>query len=1124
VVVKSPSNIVAYLRSLAARHGATEDNDCELLRRFLHRRDNDAFAVLMHRHGPMVLSLARRIVADEQLAEDVFQATFLLFWRKASTIRRPESLSCWLHGVAHRLARQTQRSRQRQQEREARLPPSSPPKPLDELTAQEFLSILDEELDQLPETARAPLILCCLEGLSREEAARRLNCSSDAIKGRLERGRQRLRQRLEKRGLTLPAVFGGTLLLAGTPSVVPAALMQTTLKAAINGVGTTPAVAALIQETMRMMIVHKLKTITVVGILFAFGSLGVGMMALRPQVGGECASPVAAVDDKPLSPKKHVDLYGDPLPEGAALRLGTLQRRAIGAQLAVSSDGKSIIGVRNGKYIRIWDAITGELRQQRELPVGFSINSSLLSCDGRLLVTPGERLDRLTVWDTATGKKFQTPVLEGGRLLSPRAFSPDGKSLAIVEQSPKATIRVWDLATNRERFAKQWPGVWIQGIIAFSPDGKHLLAASSAGKGIFCWDAATGRQRWHNENFDNGFHLQPAFTPDGANAIFHANSGEGLAAIDLATGKVVPTKNLPRIGWFDLLTLSPDGRTLLVSTPKGVRVWDVKEGKERRLLAEAGEQVAFLPDGKSIVSNNGSLQRWDVATGKPLWSDTFAWGHVGVVGTLAFSADGKRLVSGSTDGTVRLWDAATGKPLHTWRAHQAARFYPNGCQSGSGVSATALSAEGRWILSGGLDERLQLWDVSTGKSVRSIPLPQRQQNEGYRECFQVRFTSDATKGIGLFVPQTGFVAADGKMRYRLQLAAWDLDKGTLLENWPVELNQLLSFALSEDGRMAMVDRALWDAASGRRLHQLEEGEKDERPPFCGSSYVFLRDGALVAGSFERDPSNNGRPMSGVRVWETASGKPISLVGSPNHRLCGFHPNGRFLAVGDNTDILLWDIAKDRQVFRWKMPEGANRLAFTPDGRRLAAAAPDGDILIWNTPLPPRKSESLSVEQLDHLWTDLADADAAKAWRAVWRVADAPKDALAFLRGRVKPYPTAPAETTRKLLADLDSDSFELREAAGKRLKELGLQAEPALRAALKAKPSLEQRRRIEPILTALTETPEKLSAENLRQLRALIVLKRIGTPEARRMLENVAKGPESAALTRQARAALACLP
>ena len=101
-----------------------------------------------------------------------------------------------------------------------------------------------------------------------------------------------------------------------------------------------------------------------------------------------------------------------------------------------------------------------------------------------------------------------------------------------------------------------------------------------------------------------------------------------------------------------------------------------------------------------------------------------------------------------------------------------------------------------------------------------------------------------------------------------------------------------------------------------------------------------------------------------------------------------------------------------------------------------------------------------------MWANLTDSDAVKASRTVGRMAEAPVDTLAFLRERVKPCPTAAEGITRKLLTDLDSNSFEVREAAVKRLKELGLQAEPALRAALQAKPSLELRRRIEELFTA----------------------------------------------------------
>src|SRR5262249_18860998 len=120
---------------------------------------------------------------------------------------------------------------------------------------------------------------------------------------------------------------------------------------------------------------------------------------------------------------------------------------------------------------------------------------------------------------------------------------------------------------------------------------------------------------------------------------------------------------------------------------------------------------------------------------------------------------------------------------------------------------------------------------------------------------------------------------------------------------------------------------------------------------------------------------------------------------------------------------------------------ASCFALSRDGRHLATGMPDGTILMWDISLPPTNARRLESKEIESLWTDLADPDAAKAWRAVWRLMDVPNDALAILRGRVKPYPTAAADVTRELLADLDSDSFQVREAAVKRLKELGPQAE-----------------------------------------------------------------------------------
>jgi RNA polymerase sigma factor (sigma-70 family) len=507
--------VLGYLRSYFARRRGEEAGDGELLRRFADARDGDAFALLLQRHGPMVLGLARRVVGDFQAAEDVFQATFLALARKARAIRRPESLPCWLHGVAFRLALRARRAHRRAgAETQPRRP--LPPTPLDELSAREFLAVLDEELHGLPETYRGPLILCCLEGLSQEEAARRLGCSPGSVKGRLERGRARLRLRLEQRGLLLPAVFAGPLLAAGATAAVPPALVRGAVHAAVTGAGASPAAAALTHGAMRLLLLNKLKVAGAALLLAVASGVGLGMAALRPPAAQDAGSRAPNTSPAAAAPAaKPVDLHGDPLPEGAVMRLGTVRRRAVGAQLAVSADGTSIIGVRGGKYVSVWDAASGELRQTRELP-GESCDDTVLSRDGqRLLRSTGA--ERLEVWDVRTGQQVRALSFKGVQRIFPFAFSVDGKYVAAVgHKDDDRLIRAWDLATGQTIFSKDVHSNTLlrsDVLVAFMPDGKHLLASFNWTKdGTYCWDLATGRKVWQNRNLSPSLMV---FTPDG---------------------------------------------------------------------------------------------------------------------------------------------------------------------------------------------------------------------------------------------------------------------------------------------------------------------------------------------------------------------------------------------------------------------------------------------------------------------------------------------------------------------------------------------------------------------------------------------------------------------------------
>ncbi len=180
------------------------ESDAVLLLRFVSSRDDLAFAKIVERHGNLVMGVCRRILSDQQDAEDAFQATFLVLARKASSLRKASTLPAWLHTTALRIAlrARTDRYQRRETTFEAEAMSENHPA-LAQITADHERSVLDEELSRLPAKFRLPLFLCCVEGKSREEAADQLGWSIGSLKGRLERGRAMLRRRLSLRGVSL---------------------------------------------------------------------------------------------------------------------------------------------------------------------------------------------------------------------------------------------------------------------------------------------------------------------------------------------------------------------------------------------------------------------------------------------------------------------------------------------------------------------------------------------------------------------------------------------------------------------------------------------------------------------------------------------------------------------------------------------------------------------------------------------------------------------------------------------------------------------------------------------------------------------------------------------------------
>jgi RNA polymerase sigma factor (sigma-70 family) len=269
-------------------------HDAELLDRFCQGREDgaQAFRMLLERYGPMVLAVCRSVLKDSDLADDAFQATFLVLIRRAGSIRRRQSVGPWLHGVALRVARRARSRAIRLRTREHPLAGEVPSAAPNSTLHPEWVDVIHEEIDRLPRRYREPVILCCLEERSYQQAAERLGVAEPTVRGRLHRGRIRLAKRLRSRGLDLETLLPlsratGWLL----PTVSPALLESTlqlclkwlTLDALVISPGAS-SVLLLAQGVIRTMIWHhtKIATIPLIVAACALGSVVLGQPGQVP--------------------------------------------------------------------------------------------------------------------------------------------------------------------------------------------------------------------------------------------------------------------------------------------------------------------------------------------------------------------------------------------------------------------------------------------------------------------------------------------------------------------------------------------------------------------------------------------------------------------------------------------------------------------------------------------------------------------------------------------------------------------------------------------------------------------------------------------------------------------------
>jgi RNA polymerase sigma factor (sigma-70 family) len=713
--------------------------DARLLELFVRQRDDTAFSVLLHRYGPMVWHVGRRVVVNSHDADDVFQATFLLLARKAESIRKQESIACWLHGVAYRLAVQLrkQRTRRRARERQARM--AGVRETGFDAAWRELLAALDEEVALLPDRYRAPLLLCYLDGKTHDEAAVALGCPVGTLHSRLGRARDLLRRRLARRGLTLTATgFAALLASNAVRAAVPAALWNTTLTAAARAAAgdvtaglVSRQAAILVEGAMKSTLLTKAR-LGLALLLVAGVTLG-GAGALAPawfkatNAAEAAAESLAPADPKPAAPDRPAqgrDALGDALPPTALARLGTsrlMPGEGDARNLVFSPDGGLLAMPYLDGKVTFWDTRDG--RVVHRLPMlpqdvdGHYSFAGVLHDGKTVLFRKGNATFVLV--ELATGKETRRVTLEAADFVQTFRLSADGKTVAGATLSNKGTALVWDFESGKVKATLTGHTGDIYSV-ALAPDGKSVFTGS-ADATARRWNLETGKQLAVFEGHRDMI-TGVAVAPDGKTAA--TLSGDGTVRLwDAANGKETKQWESPlRLEATGGFAFADGGKKLVMVGHQSMAVWDTATGKELRQQTANGPRgvglhMTLSPDGRLLVAppDNYSyrLKVCDSVTGKE--AVEFA-GHSAGVLAMAFSPDGKLLATGSADRTVRLWEVPSGKEVRSFRGHTG------------GVASLAFSPDGKTLASASNDERdksISLWEVSSGKEVRRIRTPGR---------------------------------------------------------------------------------------------------------------------------------------------------------------------------------------------------------------------------------------------------------------------------------------------------------------------------------------------------------------------------------------------------------------
>jgi WD40 repeat protein len=906
--------------------------------------------------------------------------------------------------------------------------------------------------------------------------------------------------------------------------------------------------------------------------------------------------------------KPRTDALGDPLPDGAVARLGTLRFKHVPAANTTidtalfAPDGNRIVSLAASiGSIRLWNATSGEelpgpwsASNLRYTAVAFSPDGALLAAAINPAFRPNNLANEKGLQDTVVlydvHGATQVKTLSGPpQLVHALGFADGGKTLVAAGDG---IVRWWELATdkaqrswkpfNEDQAKSGGSGGKTKTFThcSLSPDARSLaiqvdwrennkrpfiqrsmeanIDKEAIGfdlvKGEMCWRTAGKGARYEKSHF--------VFSTDGKRVAIAIGSGK-VELRDTVTGKLIAHPLESRLADSKMLgglALSSDGSVLAVAGKDGsVLLWNTKEAAAPREFAARIAQngpgatacLHFSGDDKRLlVGVDADLQVYDVVTLREVrpWD-----GHRGWVDHVVFTSGGKKLLTGSAGRGVSGGDyfGPNGEIYYLVRSGGAGEFPPpeqatwdvatwkrlqlTSVRTPPWPNFGSASPDQSVYVGKAGDDRFGLYDMKSGQLIGRMLPPDKRLTVGVgffspRGTRFVRYASDNQGEESEHI----YAVPSGKLVCRLPAAASSRNRGAILLMEPGDPGKNLAF--SPDERLvAQCARGdglirIFDTETGKLRHSLgKKLEFDQGRPFLNDSHdvAFSFDGKFLASwsSLERV----------IRLWDVASGTELiqflpdetraNTPGIPARQSrirLTWSPDGRALAVGDYK-VRLWELAT--LGVRRELPghrDGPVRaLAFAPDSQVLASASSDTTVLIWDTATTDRPiSEKAPMNHsiLEKHWWALAENDAGRAFAAIIDMVSAPHDSAAWIRERVKPADPLDPQRIEKLIGDLDDKQFKTRQTATAELLQMGDRVVPAIDKALATKPALETHLRLQDLRKRLISPV--LKNEPLRVFRALEVLERMGTPEARDVLQMLADGAPGAMVTTQARAAL----